>query len=134
MKIGIISDNRVEQGWKLIVELDATNFPLKAAFWAPVGEDEEWRLFIATPLVDQEGPLKAYELIQSALLKLPPPGRSFTPQLELTDISVIGLEDELFKEVKAKAPWAIKRTSRKLNPEFGDLSSLYGKLIYKLGV
>jgi|GEM_PF-5025220 len=131
MKLEVVTDGRFDQGWELIKALDAAGFPIKAAFWSPVDGAEDWRLFIASPLVDQQGSLKAYQFIQAVLAKLPANGRPVA-KLALSDISVIGLKSNLFREVKARASWAVRKGAKKLNPDFEDLLFLGEKLIYKL--
>jgi hypothetical protein len=57
----------VENGRRLIEGLDQAGFPVIAAFWRFLPEAEEWRLFIASPKVNELGPLAAYATIQEAL-------------------------------------------------------------------
>jgi hypothetical protein len=61
----------IEAGAKLIRALDAANFPLSAALWLYLPEEEDWRLILATPLVREKGPRAAYELVQKVLMELP---------------------------------------------------------------
>jgi len=133
MKLAFITERAFVQGWDLLVALEAEGFPVKAAFWSRVGEGEEWRLFIASPIVDEQGPLKAYQMIQSVFPNIKSSNGLTVFKLAWDDISVIGLKSELFKQVKTEAPWAIKKTSKKLSSEIKDLSFLAEKLIYKLG-
>lgn len=52
----IFAGDVLDRARELIVALDGEAFPVKAAFWSPVGEAGEWRLFIASRMVDEEGP------------------------------------------------------------------------------
>ena len=47
--------------------LPRTKVPVQAAFWWYLPESQEWRLIIATPLVDSYGPLSVYTKIQARL-------------------------------------------------------------------
>src|SRR5260370_16581848 len=44
-----------------------SDFELVASFWLYASEENRWRLFIATPLFDSQGPLFVYNLIQNIL-------------------------------------------------------------------
>ena len=46
----------IEAGRQLLQGLDEANFDVQAAFWFYREESEEWRLYIATPLVAKMGP------------------------------------------------------------------------------
>jgi hypothetical protein len=72
--------------------LARTEIPVKAAFWLYLPESSEWRLFIATPLVDEGGPLSAYKALQTRLGLLSPP-----IDLTLQNLSVISPKDKLVK-------------------------------------
>jgi hypothetical protein len=133
MRLDVVTDNRFDQGWELIVALDVAGVPVKAAFWAQVGESGEWRLYIVSPIVDEEGPLQAYSMVQSVLPKLKPTIGPSIHKLGLLDISVVGLESRLFKDMKSRVPGAIRKTAKKLAPDLEDLTFLDEKLIYKLG-
>ena len=41
--------------------------PVRACLWQYVPEAAEWRLLVASPLVDEKGPREAYTRIQQAL-------------------------------------------------------------------
>lgn len=71
-----------EAGWRLLDWLSQKQFPLKALFWK-AGDEGGLRLFLATTLVDTEGPLHVYHTLQTALADLEPIA------LELSDISVV---------------------------------------------
>lgn len=83
-------DIRVGEG--LIEALDAAGFPVQAALWFYLSDPGEWRLIVASPLTDKDGPRGAYEQVQSVLTKLRPP-----LDISLSDISVVGSKDELIK-------------------------------------
>src|SRR5438128_2489038 len=59
----------IESGRKLIRELDANKFPVVAALWLYLTEPNEWRLVIASPLVEKLGPRAAYRRVQEAIAR-----------------------------------------------------------------
>ncbi len=68
---------------------------VQAAFWQFLPESLEWRLVVATPLVDEIGPLSVYSKIQADLGKIKPP-----LSLTLQNISVISPKDERVKMLR----------------------------------
>jgi hypothetical protein len=86
----------IEEGKRLIEELDKTNFIVRAALWFYVSDADEWRLFIASPFVEKEGPKKSYNFIQSVLAKISP-----TVSISLKEISVLKLSDDLIKTIRS---------------------------------
>ncbi|MFP4173929.1 MAG: hypothetical protein ACLFV4_13570 [Candidatus Hydrogenedentota bacterium] len=61
-----LTDSMIEAGAKLIERLDATNSEVKSAFWLYSSEEQTWKLVIASPLVDEEGPRDYYKRIVDA--------------------------------------------------------------------
>jgi len=43
-----------DSGWELLRRIQAVGMPLSGMFWAEFDEND-WRLFIVTPLIDEEG-------------------------------------------------------------------------------
>lgn len=83
-------------GWRLLLSLHIPPktqglFRVKAAFWLYYADSEEWRLVIATPLVDEKGPLNTYSGLQRLLLEIQP------ADLYLQNIAVISAGDPLAK-------------------------------------
>ena len=66
----------------------ASHFRIKAAFWWYFSKSDEWRLVVATPLVDEMGPLATYKDIQITL--------SWHRELRLSlqSISVVSAKDD----------------------------------------
>ena len=61
-----LSDSMVKAGAKLLERLDLENAQVKSAFWLYISDEKIWKLFIASPLVDSEGPRKYYKRIVAA--------------------------------------------------------------------
>ena len=80
----VLVEKNIDEGKRLIIGLDNTGFQVDAAMWFYLSDPAEWRLFLASPFVDKEGPKKAYSFIQSVLERLSPPS-----EISLKDISVL---------------------------------------------
>ncbi|MDY3559451.1 hypothetical protein R5W23_000444 [Gemmata sp. JC673] len=50
---------RVEAGKRFLAQLSAVGFPIAVAFWARPS-DEQWFLYLASPVVDEKGGHEAY--------------------------------------------------------------------------
>ena len=63
----VLVDRNIVEGKELIEALDNRNLNIKAAMWFYFVESDEWKLLIATPMVDEKGTREAYRLIQTAI-------------------------------------------------------------------
>src|SRR5207248_10011952 len=79
-------DSRLDDGRRLIEDLDQNGFDVKAALWYYFVEPGEWRLLIASSMVPSEGPRKAYKRLQGLLPK--------DSAIELRNISLVSPNDE----------------------------------------
>lgn len=61
-----LTDSMMKAGAKLIERLDANNSEVKSAFWLYFPEEKTWKLLVASPLVDKEGPRDYYKRIVEA--------------------------------------------------------------------
>jgi hypothetical protein len=86
-------DRRVIDGQKLILQLSHDGFDFMAAFWLRPVDDNWWHLYLASKLVDEQGPAVAYRKVQASLQKLP--GTS----ISLSDIKIIGETDRLTHDI-----------------------------------
>ena len=76
---------------KLILErLDASKIDVKSAFWFFMSNINEWRLMLATPIVDKQGPKNTYTKVQKELETL-----NDHIKIPLESISVISPNDPL---------------------------------------
>lgn len=91
----ILVEKDIEGGKRLIKALDETSFGVKAALWFYLTDSEEWRLLIASPYEEKNGPKKAYSFIQKELEKLTP-----SIDISLKDISVLSSNHDLIKLLK----------------------------------
>jgi hypothetical protein len=86
-------DRDMAEGRRVVQALDRAAFPVVAALWVFVPEENDWRLLIASPDVTKLGPRGAYEAIQQALLQA-------TIDLPLYRISAVPPEDPLVTELR----------------------------------
>jgi len=61
-----LSDSMIKAGAKLIERLDAQHTEIKSSFWLYLPEEKIWKMMLASPLVDSEGPRKYYEKVVAA--------------------------------------------------------------------
>ncbi|KPK77958.1 MAG: hypothetical protein AMJ79_01570 [Phycisphaerae bacterium SM23_30] len=59
----------IDQGKTLLRVLDKAGINIPAAFWFYQSDSENWRLMIASPIVDKDGPIASYKKILSAMKK-----------------------------------------------------------------
>ena len=88
-------ESDIAAGRHLLAELKKikSHFQVQAAFWLNRAEVMEWRFYLASPLIDQRGPLIAYSDLQNVL-------RTNPSSLSLQEISVVSPNDKLVKGIK----------------------------------
>ena len=86
----------MEAGKALLKKLDEVKFKVKAALWLYMPDPEEWRLVLASPSIDTDGPKRAYETVQSQLQ-----GIGQKDILSLQNISLVSPRDKLIKALKS---------------------------------
>jgi hypothetical protein len=72
MDKGTLVDQAKADGARFVRALDATGFPVTAALWIFDPQAEDWRLVIATPLIEAKGPKEVYGVLRAALHELQP--------------------------------------------------------------
>jgi hypothetical protein len=65
----LVDKNSIDLGRRMIAELSRAGIPVAVGLWAFAPQSEEWQLTIATPLVDELGPLAAYGKVRKVLEK-----------------------------------------------------------------
>lgn len=78
-------------GWRLVDELVGRGFPIDAAFWAKMTDEERWRLYLASPKVDELGIGESYRFIHEVLRDMPELG------LDMFKVSVLSAGNTLAK-------------------------------------
>ena len=114
----------IEAGKRLTEALDRESFELVASLWYYDAENGDWRLIIASPLVDRQGPLEAYRVVQKVLgdLKL--------ENLNLNDISVVSPGHTIVKLLgialkTGKEISGIRFTRNRINDQFIEDAYIY---------
>jgi len=113
-------------GEELMQRLDAADFGVVAAFWLYALEPNRWRLMLASPLVDREGPIKAYARIQATLVKRP----DAVPGLSVRNITVLSPKDPLVKKLRTvirvgKGKRGMRFSSARVRDTFVEDSYIY---------
>ena len=110
MDTAILVKDARQAGWALLEKLDLAKFPMQAAFWQYLQEGETWRLFIATALVEVDGPIAAYTQLQEQLNEMySSANKSFDEsfnesldELSIMDISLISPQSEQIAQLKRR--------------------------------
>ncbi|MDY7033864.1 MAG: hypothetical protein SVY10_18370 [Thermodesulfobacteriota bacterium] len=92
----ILTDEMINAGEIITRQLDAEGVPIKAALWFYSAEENTWRLFLASPLVNKEGPKRVYMKVRDAIGHMP----KDQPSPSLKDISVVDEQDQLMSLLK----------------------------------
>ncbi len=90
----ILVKELIEDGDRLLQELDRRQFPISAAFWYDSPERLAWNLYIVSELAHEPGPLEGYMRIQQAMAGLK--GVS----LSLDDIVILGPRSTAFRDLR----------------------------------
>lgn len=86
-----LSNEMITAGEELTRRLDEVQFEVTGSFWLYDSDSNVWRMIIANPQVDVNGPARAYKKIQSAVSQMP----ADQPKIHLKDITVIDSKDPL---------------------------------------
>lgn len=87
--------DQISDGRRFVERFAADGNPVQAAFWVKTDEDGLWFLYVATDLVEREGPAAAYRAVNDSLQKL---GECYVVGSE---IKVIGPNNPIAKDVLA---------------------------------
>jgi hypothetical protein len=119
-------EHDIEAGRKLIEALDRSSFPVKAALWLYFGGAEDWRLVIASPVVDRDGLKAAYTAVQSV--------RNNTPEassLGLDSILLVRPNNHIIK-VLSRYISGSERTNRRFRRNTFDNLFIEDAYVYRL--
>ncbi|MHB0969450.1 MAG: hypothetical protein ACYC7A_09440 [Thermoanaerobaculia bacterium] len=84
-----LTEEMIRAGEELTKKLDESAWPVTAAFWFYVPDENQWRLVFASPIVAKKGPKAGYDAVAEALSAL---RRNFTA---LRYISVVEPQNPL---------------------------------------
>lgn len=88
-----LTQDMIVTGEKLMRVLRSEDFELAALFWLYKSELNRWRLVVASPQVDREGPKKTYATIREIRSR----HHDNLPNLGPFDITVIGTSEKLVR-------------------------------------
>ena len=121
-------DKAVEGGRLLLEELDKSGrMEIVAALWFYLLDIEEWRLLLASQIVDDRGPLAAYEIVQHTLAKVPEDVRP-----EFTDISVVSPTDRRIQAIGKAITTGPEIGAIRFSRSAADNMYIEDALIYRL--
>lgn len=63
----VLVEAAIDEGARLLSELDRTQFPVESMFWVQLPDMGHWRLVIGSPLVRDQGPRPTYERLGALL-------------------------------------------------------------------
>lgn len=66
----VLTEEMKRAGAELTRKLDEANWPVVASFWYFVPGENQWKLMLASPKVETDGPKLSYEAISKALSTL----------------------------------------------------------------
>jgi hypothetical protein len=96
----LLVGNWIHLGEILIEGLQEANFPLAAAFWLYTEERGRWRLILASPLVDEKGPMNAARKVDKLIRSKP----ELRP-LIFVGMSVKSPKEDLVRALRALRPY-----------------------------
>ena len=81
-----LTDQMITAGAELTERLDRAQWPVVASLWLFDSENNHWRLVLASPAVNQDGPRESYRHVSNAL-------REMNTGVQLENVSVVSPED-----------------------------------------
>jgi hypothetical protein len=86
-------DKQIKERSRLLSALDRRHLPVAAAFWYDIPEAPDWRLVIASPIVDKLRPTGAYAQLHKVLRQL------HLTTLSVGNISIFSPRESTFRSV-----------------------------------
>lgn len=129
-------DSDIRAGRRLIEKLDA-HMDVRAALWLYLPEAERWRLVVATPKVDAEGPRATYAAVQEVIDAIQKESAEESSEQKLPalwDITVVSPSDKTIQLLASAVKTgdqlqAIRFTGNAINGVF-----IEDALIYRMNV
>ncbi len=95
MDQGTLVEEKIDDGRRFVERFAADGNPVQAAFWVKTAEEGIWFLYVATEIVDRDGPAAAYRAVHASLRKL---GKS---SVSSSEIKIISPNNPIAKDVLA---------------------------------
>jgi len=107
-------DELINDGAKLLWELDRRNFPVECMFWIHMAEADYWRLIISSPVVTEQGGASAYLRLGELLRGIQLAG------VNLEDISLFDPSSPEYRSILGQARSSSRLASGPAWIEFED--------------
>ena len=119
-----LTEDMKQAGAELMRKLDEAKWPVTAAFWFFLPDENQWKLMLASPKLESEGPKHSYEEISKAVSTL----RKYFGSLEF--ISVVAPKHDVVKTLALAihTGWAIdgiRFSKRMVDGHFIDDAYVY---------
>lgn len=89
----LLVDDRLENGRELLDHLQRAGFDVTAACWAKLVEPDQWKLYVVSKYVDEEGLGAAYRAVHPILVRLS------RPRFSLSDFQLFGTKTALAADI-----------------------------------
>lgn len=86
----------IEFGRQAVEAFDEFGPPARCVFWLYFPDAEEWRLLVATPVFDKEGPLAAIKAINKSLKK-----KDLAGKIHPLNIAAVSTRDRRVRALRA---------------------------------
>jgi hypothetical protein len=127
MDTDVLVTSQIDDGRRLLEQLDRDRFPVSVAFWVKRSEEGSWNLYIASSSVDSERFGESYHSVFSALDRISGPSVSVTP----SDIKLVKDTNPIARDSKEIRDQYPSRNPVEYRGErLGDLS-IYEAQIYQ---
>jgi hypothetical protein len=93
MDTELLVEPRLEDGEKLVNQLELDGFEVRVAFWVRTSEEGLWHLYIASPAVTHEKLGEAYRAVYASLSKVP------APTVSLSEIKLVSPDNPIVRDV-----------------------------------
>ncbi len=119
-----LTDEMIKAGASVVESLDRRKFPVDAALWFYLSNQNQWRLLLATPEVHLEGPRKTYKRVLQTLRNAAVHGVS------LEDVAVVDTRDPLVQLFRAairtdRSVGGIRFSRNTINGQFIEDAYIY---------
>jgi len=95
MDQNVLVTDEIESGHKLVERLVANGFDVRLAFWVKESDAGQWFLYLASPMVDEQGPAAAYRVVGPVVDSMPELG------IDPFAVKVVGLNDSMTTAAQA---------------------------------
>jgi hypothetical protein len=85
---------KLDSGKRLLEALRSVSFHVHTAFWANPTEEGKWFLYLASPVVDEQGPAAAYRTVYRVIRQMP------DLWIDPFEVRVVGPNDPMAEAVR----------------------------------